>query len=165
MIFQKCCFCIDLQKGCLVLSILGTVLTLVTLIILIVASVLDWSFYFKVAGCIIHLGGYGCLFYGARNQNRSSVTVFLSIESVNLVYDVMKIIISLEILGRWIKSGRYSYDDDFNIVIGWLLGNILVFVITIYFWLCAFSYFKYLKDDELSNEEETIETQELKSVS
>ena len=108
MVFKKCCFCIDIRKGCLVVATSGILVTLLSLIVLILANVFDWSFYFKVAGCIIHLGGYGCLLYGARNENRSAITVFLSIEAVNLVYDLMKIIISLEILGRWIKSQRYK---------------------------------------------------------
>ena len=164
MVFKKCCFCIDIRKGCLVVATSGILITLLSLIVLILANIFDWSFYFKVAGCIIHLGGYGCLLYGARNENRSAITVFLSIEAVNLVYDLMKIIISLEILGRWIKSQRYSYDEGFNLVIGWVVGNVLVFLITIYFWICAFSYFKYLRNIGADSTDEFQEMQELKSI-
>ena len=76
----------------------------------------------------------------------------------------MKIIISIEILGRWIENGRYSYDDDFDVVIGYVVGNALLFLITVYFWVCTFSYFKYLRNEELNTIEESQEIQELKSM-
>ena len=84
MVFKKCCFCIDIRKGCLVVATSGILITLLSLIVLILANIFDWSFYFKIAGCIIHLGGYGCLLYGARNENR--IAIFYTYKTKLLEY-------------------------------------------------------------------------------
>ena len=132
MVLTKCCFCIDLRVGAIIIALLEMVAAIGCII---VSSPFPWYvIMFEVCGLIAG----GCLLVGAISYHKIATTINLVLTTMSMVFYVIAgIVLFVVTTGSHDPIGR-----SFNYV-GALF--IILALINIYFWLCVFSFLRGLK--------------------
>ena len=147
---SKCCCCIPLRTGCIILGVLG-ILSGIGLL------ATEWRQWFYVIEAVIFFAAYGPLLFGAIQYNQRAVLVSLGSCALLILYGtVIGIIIAMPRIETFrpelanncagvtsVERGGISCDDFTQItdVSAFLIGSVL----DIYFWICMYSFYKDLK--------------------
>lgn len=131
MVFTKCCCCVDLRVGAIVIAILDIIAGL--------AGFGRGATWDNIIGCLALLAAGVCLLYGGIKYHQITTTVYLVFQMIGIVmYGIMVILM----LVQGAASGNAQ-------VLGVMVALFLVACLQIYFWLCVFSFLKGLKSGEI----------------
>ena len=144
MKLTKCCCCIDLRLGCMLIAIAG----IITSCGFFGATNTGKTYYVLATGNGIGILGSICLLFGAYKSHKIAVALYLVAEAVQIVLNI--------VYGVWLFASvptATSSDpfSDGSLSVGSLFGGMiiaagvsvfLVVCVWVYFWLCAFSFFK-----------------------
>ena len=150
MALNKCCCCVDLRTGAIIIAILGLLgsfgnfgsgiaIGIVTLIGGIVANV--------------------CLLVGAIKYNRTTTLIYLIMEAIFIILYIVGLVLLIVVLAGTGMSAcwdNWDLEVEFNgdvancaVAVGILSALLVAFsigiAISIYFWVCIYSFYQDLK--------------------
>ena len=139
MVFNACCFCVDLRVGAIAIAVSQIVGAIVCIACLPISEVVVPS----VFGAIVS----GCLLFGAIKCHQTTIKISLVLSMISiLAYGIAGIFLV-------VATGHDAIGTAFRAV-----GAIFIIgaLINVYFWLCVYSFLKDLKSgasqaDLLSN--------------
>ena len=149
---RKCCCCISLRIGSIILSILGIVGGIVTLIFY-------HGHWMYIADAGIYLIAYGALLFGALTRNRKAILVNLVLTGIVIVggmlLGIMALLVTLlfvpESLDNCVKiqdqleNMSLTCDQYQMIKIGTIIFiSVIASGLNVYFWICNFSFYHEL---------------------
>ena len=150
---SKCCCCIPLRTGSLILAILGILCGIGT-----VAQYREqWG---GIIQGIFYLLAYGSLLYGALKYNEKAVLTSLVITGLSIALGIIICIIAIANIETFnpqlanncaglIVDGRMyvNCDDVKSAAIGLTAGVFIIgSILNAYFWICNYSFYKELKE-------------------
>ena len=150
--FNKICFCLSLDKGCIWIAVIGIGLSGIILLIQYDA----WS----IIGFVLSVISSLCLLLGTIKQIKPAIIIYLVLEMAQIIELLISTIMTLVLmLNKNFKCRCDSHECEgedntpFCEMIGTILGSVggADILISIYFWLCVFSLFR-----KMSSEEEMI---------
>ena len=136
---SKCCCCVELRTGSIVLGILG--------ILGGVGQFAQGLFWGNILNGIFYLIAYGALLFGAIKYNPVAVLV-------NLICTIIIIVLGI-ILGIWILAAGgiagsecrgQGCAEATGVVIAGGVGCLIGAALNAYFWVCNYSFYKELKE-------------------
>jgi len=131
MIFGKCCCCIDLRAGAIVIAVLNILAGLGNF-----KNINEWESI--VAGIVGILAG-ACLLFGAIKYNQIGVIVHLVFSMIAIV---MYVILGIIILVLALQHAVYY-------ILAFMAAYFIAAMIQLYFWLCIYSFLQGLKSNEI----------------
>ena len=152
---SKCCCCIPLRTGSIILAVLGLVGGTGNL-----ALAIYYQLWPNIVGGILYLLSYAPLLYGALKYNKNAVLVSLICSGVLIALGIASCIIafaSIETINPLLADNCVAIRDVLNTlgltcdqykstVLGMLAGTLIVgTLLNIYFWICNYSFYKELK--------------------
>ena len=149
MLFDNCCFRIDLRTSCIIIAILEIIvwISITALNIVWLYNVPCWWVY--TAGLSIHIVGHGFLLFGAMKKNRIATLAHLIIEIFAMGL-FMTSIIWLFVVVSISDWSLFSVPIVDIIAVVMLVNTLLC----INFWLCAFAFLKSLENGSNTQENE-----------
>ena len=162
MVLNKCCCCIKLQTGCIILAVVGIIVNLgffglagSRCITVQVATgekqtVCFKDFYVIAAGNVIGIIGCVCLLFGSIKKNRIAVLVYLAAEIIRTVLYFANAIMMIKFYADLKNSyagtnnAGFVFDTLANTALAGGICVMLALVVSIYFWICVFSFFRKL---------------------
>ena len=156
--FTKCCCCVPLRVGCMVLAVIG----LMGAVGLIISGHSNWS---NVVYGIFNIVPYAALLLGAIQNNHTAILFYLVLEAIavilGIVFGVIVVAASTAILTTGLDvncsqlnqlSGQHLNlsAQDCNEVKAGAIGIIaatfwISALLNMYFWACVYSFYKELK--------------------
>ena len=151
---SKCCCCVPLRTGSLVLAILG----ILSGIGYFAMSKGSWG---SIIQGIFYLLAYGFLLFGALKYNEKAVLVCLVCTAVGIVFGIIMCIIaiaSIDTLAPQLADNCAAIIDELNHmhmtcdqfkagVIGTMAATFIIgSLLNVYFWICNYSFYKELKE-------------------
>ena len=142
MLVGKCCCCIDLRTGAIVLAVLG----IINSICLLSSGGFGWQDFVLL---VLGLSTYGCLLFGAIKNNINATLISVIMELIYTVWMVI-VLILLIALGTATTVAAGKQTSDAGAVAATLAVPISVCVFSvglqIYFWICIYSFYQALKE-------------------
>ena len=144
---KKCCFCLDLRIGCMVIAIITIIGGLCTLIRV------PFTWYMTLAAITGTLSG-SLLLYGTIKNNITATTSYLVMEILGIVAYMLAaafIFIETQKMANAYHENGLTKKAQETRVAGDLFGMLFVFMVLlqIYFWICAFRFIKDLRSSQL----------------
>jgi len=132
---SKCCCCVPLRAGSIVLGILGILAGIAQFFII---QGQPWA---NIVAGIFYLIAYGALVFGAIKYNAIAVMVNLVCTAIIIVVAIIaSIMISAAIGSLNLHSNQQSF-------LAWaVVANILGALLNAYFWVCTYSFYKEMKE-------------------
>ena len=143
MCLNKCCCCIDLQTGCIVLAIIGFIINFGLFGLADThcgGGGCSYAFYVVALGNVTGIIGCVCLLFGAIKKISIAVEVYLGVEIIRIILYFANVIM---ILKRYVEYPDMS-DTYKNTVLASGICVLLVMLTSLYFWICVFSFFQKL---------------------
>ena len=134
MLLNKCCCCVDLRTGAIVLAVLG----IINSFCLLSSGGFGWE---GIILLILGLSTYGCLLFGAIKNNRTATLISVVMEMIYIVWMVI-VLILLITLGRAAAVGTKS-DSTVDAAIAVCVVSV---GLQVYFWICIYSFYQALKE-------------------
>ena len=149
---SKCCCCIPLRTGCIILAVLG----ILSGIGMLIKGYSDWPY---VIEAIVSFAASGPLLFGAIQNNQRAVLVGLIADALLIVFSIVFGIIAIASVETVIPElanncdGIPDFDqlgvscDDFKstmkvtVAAAFVVGGLF----NIYFWICIYSFYAELK--------------------
>lgn len=149
MALGKCCCCVELRTGAIIIAILGLIGSFGSFNRGVVIGII-----FFVYGLISNL----CLLHGAIKYNRTTTLVFLIMDAILIVLLLVNwILIIVEMDSDDVKPCLNKKSLLFpeteikcGVVVGVLIGLIwtITMALSIYFWACVYGFFVDLKQQQ-----------------
>ena len=151
---SKCCCCVPLRNGSLVLAIFGFVQGIVFL-------AMSNGAWIHIIDGIFYLLAYGFLLFGALKYNEKAVLVCLVCTGVAIVLGIIMAIIaiaSIDTLAPELANNCAAILDELHrlnmtcdqfksAAIGASAGIFIAgSLLNVYFWICNYSFYKELKE-------------------
>ena len=160
MALGKCCCCVDLRTGAIIIAVLGLIASFGSFQHGVVIGII-----FFVYGLVQNL----CLLHGAIKYNRTTTLVYLIMEAIYIILLLVSWIMTIvgmasdEVKPCWKEE---NLNDDTKIDLGWsewdaascgVIVGVLVAIfvvltimmaISIYFWACVYGFFVELKQQQ-----------------
>jgi len=142
---QKCCCCVDLRTGAIVMAVLEIIGGLGMF-----GLGSEWEY---ILNALVAIGTGVCLLFGAIKYDQTATLVYLILQMISIV--LICVISALLFIAANASvsesSGLVPIDAalwPFNAV---AFVCCIVASIYIYFWVCAFSFYKGLKAGEITS--------------
>ena len=135
---KKCCCCIELRIGCIIIAVVGIILGIIG-----VALNAGWG---SALSLILGIAANCCLLYSAAytkgsTKSRSiAALIFIGCLVLSMIFQVIWLI--LETIELAEANGFSSYALPFTL--SWLVNNLIQFTLSLYFCLVAYSFYKEL---------------------
>ena len=150
---NKCCCCVDLRTGCIVIAVLGFIGSL---------SSFQHGIVWGVVGLVASIVAHGCLLYGAIKYHKVTTLVYLVMEMLFIIFYVVLAVLTIVVLsGGGVASCLDNWDgvsDDgtgcavfVSIAIVVMLVYVALIGLSIYWWVCVFSFYQDLKRNEVAS--------------
>ena len=160
MALGKCCCCVDLRTGAIIIAILGLIGSFGSFNQGVIVGII-----FFVYGLISNL----CLLHGAIKYNRTTTLVFLIMDAIYMVLIfVWWILIIVGMTSDDVKPcwNKDNLENELEIKLDWngydnvacpviigvlvasLVGVTIMLAIWIYFWACVYGFFVELKQQQ-----------------
>ena len=156
MALGKCCCCVDLRTGAIIIAVLGLIASFGNFQHGVVMGSIS-----LVYGLICNL----CLLHGAIKYNRTTTMVFLIMDALYIVLLLVfwiLIIVAMasdEVSPCWksenkeVKMEYAGYKDVecaviVAVLVATLVGTSIILAISIYFWACVYGFFVDLKHQQ-----------------
>ena len=160
MALGKCCCCVELRTGAIIIAVLGLIASFGSFQHGVVIGII-----FFVYGLVQNL----CLLHGAIKYNRTTTLVYLIMEAIFIILLLVNWILIIvgmasdEVKPCWKEE---NLNDDTKIDLGWngwdeascgVIVGVLValfvvltimMAISIYFWACVYGFFVDLKQQQ-----------------
>lgn len=153
MALGKCCCCVDLRTGAIIIAVLGLIASFGNFQHGVVMGSIT-----LVYGLISNL----CLLHGAITYNRTTTLVFLIMDAIGIIILLVSwilIIVAMasdEVSPCWksengdLKMEYAGYDAVecsvvVAVLVATLVGVTIFLVVSIYFWACVYGFFVDLK--------------------
>ena len=147
---SKCCCCVPLRTGSLILAVLG---------ILGGFGMMRTGAWYDILDGVLCLIAYGALLFGAIKYHQGAVLVNLVFSAITIVLGILFVIIALASLETFVPQLRDNCASipDLNqtgmtcsqlksITVGTVAGTYAVgSLLSIYFWFCNYSFYLELK--------------------
>ena len=142
MVFNKCCCCLDLRVGSIVIAVLQILQGL--------GSFSEGTA--SIVSGIACIAAGALLLYGAIKYHQTAVLVYLIIGMIGIVLVVIKAIMSFIAIGTIPATCRSTACSNAQSTltiygIAFLVGAAL----DVYFWLCVYSFHKGLKSGDITS--------------
>ena len=149
---SKCCCCISLRTGSIILSIIGILGGIGTLIYY-------YGYWVYIVDAGVYLVAYGALLFGALKRNPTSVLVNLVLTGIGVVVGMILGIFALLVTPSFIPETSdncarmedqldkmsLTCDQYKMIKIGSTVSIFLIAsALNVYFWICNFSFYQEL---------------------
>ena len=159
MTLVKCCFCVDLRKGCIAIAILGLLGS-----ITITTTTLSLAMLIP-AGLSLFLAiiANGSLLHGAITKTKITTLIYLVLEAISIFCLILGFCLYAAFQASAIAL-CYGDDDLFVLTDGsdpciaggiWLIVTLvpvgIMVVLSLYFWVCVYSFLKVLQGASRSN--------------
>ena len=144
MALGKCCCCVELRTGAITIAILGFVAAFVNL-----AAGLGWH---NVCFLILRFVASGLLLYGAHKREKVPTIIYLVLDMISQV--LIAIITILDIVAISDDSIAACLSPDvtedacfaaMEVIAFYIAIYAGAFSLSIYFWICIFSFLKELE--------------------
>ena len=165
MVFQKCCCCIELRAGAIALAILQVFGSFIDL----AAIGQDGRTWLHVTNTVFGLAAGILLLGAAIKRNLTATLVYLVLDMINILFGVVCAIImfvaaaqfstskddvhALEELSR--DFGMQLTNEDLDTLQSTCnmagVGLVILAVISLYFWICIYSFYKNLKSGNITS--------------
>lgn len=135
---KKCCCCIELRIGCIIIAVVG-----ITLGIIGVALSPGWG---SALSLILGIAANCCLLYSAAynkgsTESRSlTALIFIGCVVLSMIFQIIWLILQIIVLAK--ADGFSSTFLPFTI--SWLTTSGIRFLLSLYFCLVAYSFYKEL---------------------
>ena len=151
---SKCCCCVPLRTGSLIMAILG----ILGGIGFFALSGGEWAYIIQG---IFYLLAYGPLLFGALKYNEKAVLVSLAITALSIAIGIIFCIIAIaniETIVPQFANDCASIIDELHrmnltcdqyksATIGIAAGSFIIgSLLNVYFWICNYSFYKELKE-------------------
>ena len=137
MVFNKCCCCVDLRSGCIIIGILQIFGGLGNF------RFLDWI---TIITGIVNIASGACLLFGSIKYNQIGILINLICTAVATVLGFVVAI--LFFIGASASINEESDDFLIDIIVGGIF--LAAVVVEIYLWLCIFSFYLKLKSRSIA---------------
>ena len=135
---KRCCCCIDLRTGCIIIAILG----IITSAGWFTYTEKNDAYYVVLSGSIMGLIGNLSLLFGAIMTNKIAVAIYLILEFVQLMLNF-----AFSILVFVAYSATGGSESASNLLVIGIMA-LIIMMVWIYLWLSAFSFFLEIKRRE-----------------
>ena len=139
MLLKKCCCCVDLRTGAIIIAILGILGAL--------GNMGEGFSWVAIISTIVGLVAHGCLLFGAIKYHRVATLINLIISMLGIILMFIIAIIALVSIFR-LPSGCsenlncHAVETGLAVTVGmYIPGGILA----IYLWMCVYSFYQELK--------------------
>ena len=132
MVFKKCCCCLDLRIGCLIIGVLQILGGLGNF-----KPPLEW---YTIITAIVNIVAGACLLFGAIKYNPIGTLINLITTAIAVIFVFIVAIMAFVVAGA-----LGSHSDEFLVYIIAGAVYLVAVAIEIYLWLCIFSFYKELK--------------------
>ena len=161
MVLGKCCCCVDLRVGSIVIAIIGFVGGFGNLGVSLKQDGAEWS---SICFAISQSVASGCLLYGAIKREKTPTLIYLAFEMVSII--LLAIIIILTIIAMLAASSACQSSSiqmspvlrpgdncaDLNVGFAVVIAVYAAFLaLSIYFWICVHSFLKGLNGEQSSS--------------
>ena len=136
MVLEKCCFCLDLRKGAIVIAIFHMVLALAQIFTMlrIIFTAIGVVIFGLIAGAV--------LLYGAIKYNTVAIIIHLVLALIEILILLTNVILIFHAVG--ISDGTLV-DWFYTLLVVSGVLNSLWAIIEIYFLVCVRSFYLQLK--------------------
>lgn len=137
MLLEKCCFCVDLRNGAIVIATLH----MVTGMGHFVTILINWL---GIADIILGLIAGAVLLYGAIKYNTVAIIIHLVLALLEIVFLLATAITSFVI---------YDVGQDLVSTLSLVSGGLIFLwaIIEIYFLVCVYSFYQQLKSGMITS--------------
>ena len=144
MALEKCCFCVDLRNGAIVIGTLHMVAALGQL----VTTAIAWI---NIVDVILGLIAGAVLLYGAIKYNTVAIIIHLVLALIEIVFLLATAIMIFVGVAAWLNlnGGELHWLLTLSLVIGGLIS--LWAIIEIYFLVCVCSFYQQLKSGMITS--------------
>ena len=160
MALNKCCCCVNLRTGAIVIAILG-----------ILGSFGQFrsseQIYIGIISVVLGVLANLLLLHGAIKYNKTTTLVYLVLEAIFIIWYIVGLgfviagLASKQVKpcweGKWDSTVVWNIEDaqsiedaatcavTVGVLIGYLVAIVIGIVLGIYFWVCVYSFFADLK--------------------
>ena len=145
----KCCCCVPLRTGSIVLSVLG----LIGGVGMMLRDFSDWS---NVVSGILTILAYATLMYGCLKNHPTAVLVYLVLDAFSIILAIFIAIFCIAAVTFMFPQitdecaqARYTTEQCDSLKAATIVSVASLFVgiaiLNAYFWVCVFSFYKELK--------------------
>ena len=146
--FNKVCFCISLDKGCIWIAVLGIGLSGIVLLIQRDPE--------QIIGFILSVLASFFLLLGILKQIKPAIIIYLILEMAQVIELLISTIITLValLINQNFVCDCDSHECEEDVAFCKMIGTILVsvgcadIVVSIYLWLCVLSFARKMSSDE-----------------
>ena len=155
----KCCCCVDLKTGAIVIAVLGIVGSFVNL-----AFSTNWT---MIGEIILMLVVSFCLLFGAIKENEIAVLIYLILNMLQIISEFavgILLVVGSAIVsqddGSTVANSTSLHQDDGSTVeskaigIAGTIGGLYIILwacLDIYFFICLHSFYKKIKDGKITS--------------
>ena len=153
---SKCCCCVDLRTGAIVMAILEIIGGFG-----LIGKSTEWP---DILNVVVAIGAGVCLLFGAIKYHQMATLVYLVLQMIEIVLIGVAMLVGI-IAGTAVTVAVSDHPDlqgNQDVQGAVQVGGAIVVVLTmipfgiialfyIYFWVCAFSFYKGLKTGEIAS--------------
>ena len=161
--FTKCCCCIELRIGAIIIAILDIVIGIPYFAVAIwgsvapitndvystgnsIGSVFIAISVFNYLTGVVALGTGLCLLFGSIFNNKIATLVYLVFKLIGIVVAAIGMIVGIAgviILGIAISSNSYGYPNHglLALYICLIVSDFISILLQIYFWICVYGFY------------------------
>ena len=144
MVLEKCCFCVDLRNGAIVIGTLHMVAALGQLFTTAIA-------WITIVDVLLGLIAGAVLLYGAIKYNTVAIIIHLVLALIEIVFLLATAIMIFVGVAAWLNlnGGELHWFPTLSLVIGGVIS--LWAIIEIYFLVCVCSFYQQLKSGMITS--------------
>ena len=144
MVLEKCCFCVDLRNGAIVIATLHMVAALGQL----GTTAISWI---TIVDVLLGLIAGAVLLYGAIKYNTVAIIIHLVLALIEIVFLLATAIMIFVRAAAWLNlnGGELHWLHTLSLVIGGVIS--LWAIIEIYFLVCVCSFYQQLKSGMITS--------------
>ena len=145
MTLSKCCGCVDLRTGAMIIAILE----IIGGFSILGKSPILWD---NVVTCIMCVASGACLLFGAIKYNWTATLVNLVFSAIGIALWIVVLImffVAVGVTGGQVSGYQAEGFATWSIITGVLL--VAVIILQIYFWVCVYSFYRQLKSGNISS--------------
>ena len=131
MVLNKCCCCLNLRTGAILIAIFQIVTGLIPLI-----GLVTWN---TVVVAIICVVSGKCLLYGTLTNHLATIMMSLILSMIAVVFYIVAVITSIVIICGLDSNGP-NFVEIAAKDIAFGIGMMLLSVVNLYFCICIFSF-------------------------
>ena len=155
---NKCCCCVSLRAGCIILAVVGIIVNcgFFGLAGQCGTNGCGNDFYVITVGNVIGIIGCVCLLFGSINYNRIGVLVYLVVEIITIILYFANAMMTFAAYAQYDNATKLIPKSAIpntgkNTILASGISVLLVVLLSVYFWICVLSFFRKIGDNSFSS--------------